>query len=199
MTAKSTAGAASKGAAPRGSAASSEVVEVYKILVEAGEPLTVPQIAERMPRTGYVSAAMQKYREHKEKTDPTWLDGKSATWSKPAQDEAFMWWVRAVVRSGVHYKKFIVNAKPVQNMYGTVKEGTYLPGTAPMVRHHVWVETVTLAPWSPELQTELVGGQVAGMQFLNQLDEFERLGKKPKATEMASLLKLAEQAIRKNH
>ena len=62
-----------------GSAAASETVEAYRILVEAGEPLTVAQIAERFPRTAYPSAACNAYREHKEKTDPTWLNGKGVS------------------------------------------------------------------------------------------------------------------------
>jgi hypothetical protein len=179
---------ASKGAA-RGRPASSELVQVYRILVEAGQPLTVPQIAERFPKTGFVSSAMQQYAKHKAKADPTWLEGKTERWSNAAQAEAMNWWVRQVVTHGLHIKILNMQAKP-----GAGRMGTYLPGRAPKVRRKVWVESVTLVDWSPELETELTRGHSAGMEFIAQLDGYRRKSKPSAATK--ALLDLAERAIR---
>ncbi|HEY7487575.1 MAG TPA: hypothetical protein VH912_24180 [Streptosporangiaceae bacterium] len=180
---------------PRGRAASSEIVKIYQILRDAGEPMTVPEIAERFPRTGYVSQAMQDYAKHKAEVDPTWLEGKTERWSDAAQDEAFVWWVRKVVRLGAHIRILNVRAKPVQNAHGRTREGTYSPGRAPKVRRRVWVEKTVLVDWTPDLETELNRGHAAGMQFLSRLAEY-RTGQRHKAADTKELLDLAERAIR---
>jgi hypothetical protein len=194
---------APKGAA-RGRGASSKLVEVYKILFKAGEPLTVPQIAEQMPRTGYLSAAMTGYREHKERTDPTWLEGKGATWSRSAQNEAMTWWVRKIVASGIRDKIFNTNSRSAtgrgqDNLGRITQEGTYSPGKPPKTYRPPTPGECKCRPmlvdWSPELEEELTGGHSAGMQFLSQLDESRR-GKLTMAQAKA-LLDLAERAIRK--
>ena len=185
--------AASKGAA-RGRAASSELVQVYRILVEAGEPLTVPQIAERFPRTGFVAAAMQQYAKHKAEVDPTWLEGKSERWSATAQTEALIWWVRQVV-DVARMNKYLVNtSKGAAGPGGRYREGTYEPGKPPKVLRKVWKESATLVDWSPELETELTRGHSAGMEFIAQLDDYRRKSKPSAATK--ALLALAERAIR---
>lgn len=198
MTApKKKAEAAPKGAAsPRGSAAKSELVEVYKILHHSQEPLTVPEIAALMPKTGYGSAAMNAYREHKEATDPTWLEGKEGVWSAAAQREAMIWWVRRIVKSGVHTKKLSVNTKPVQNMHGISVEGTYSAGVAPMVRVKTFTEHSTLVPWTPDLAEKLNRGHAAGMEFIAELDAMRLATKKPTVAEWRALAELAERAIR---
>src|SRR5262245_17384253 len=133
-------GAASPRKRPRGAAASSELVAVYGILLKAGKPLTVPEIAEQMPRTGFASEAMRQYTRHKEQNDPTWLEGKGGRWSPTAMNEAMEWWVRKIVSDGVHTKKFKVKAIPGRGR----GDGTYEPGVAPKVRRMRWVEQPTL-------------------------------------------------------
>jgi hypothetical protein len=185
--------AASKGAAP-GRSTSSELVQVYRILVDAGEPLTVPQIVERFPRTGFVSAAMQEYAKHKAGADPTWLEGKGDRWSNAAQAEAMIWWVRKIVRLACQTKILNVTSKSTQNAAGRVREGTYEPGKPPKVQRRVWVEKTAVVDWSPELETELTRGHSAGMEFIAQLDGYRRKSKPSAATK--ALLDLAERAIR---
>ena len=180
--------AASKGAA-RGPSTSSELVQVYRILSEAEQPLTVPQIAERFPRPGFISAAMQKYAKHQAKAQPAWLDGKSERWSDAAQAEAMTWWIREVVSNGIHSRIFTTKAKP-----GRSREGTYLPARPPKVRRRIWEEKWIDVDWSPELETELTRGHAAGMEFIAQLDDYRRKSKPSAATK--ALLALAERAIR---
>jgi hypothetical protein len=195
-------GAAPKGAAPkaaRGKGAKAENVEVYKILKAASEPLTVPQIADRMPKTGYESAAMNAYREHKQAVDPTWLEGKTERWSSTARREAMVWWVRKIVRSLVHSKNLKVNERPVVNQNTVVREGAYLPGMAPKVRRIVWVEEATLIDWTPELSESLNRGHVAGMEFTKRYTDYRCDGKKHTKAEAEALLELADRAIRPHH
>ena len=192
-------GAAPKGAAPaRGRHASSELVEVYKILTKAGEPLTIPQIAERMPKTGYASAAMQAYKTHlKEKQPGVWTALESLSrWPEETQHEAMVWWIRQIVRLGCQKEILKVTAKPVQNMYGTVREGTYAAGRPPKVLRTVWVEkTNELVDWSPDEETALNEGHTAGMEFMRRLEEV-RGGKTRLTQREREMYELAEKAIR---
>jgi len=182
------------GAVPRGGrAASTRIVEVYRILVKAGRPLTVPQIAEQMPK-GLLSAAMNKYREHKERTEPTWLIGKGTRWDAACQTEAMVWWTRRIVNHGRETGVFIVTSKGHFSGAAGRREGTYTPGRPPMVRRIRYVERAPLVPWSLEDEIALNGGVGAGMEFMRQLGEYRERGKHT-ATETKALLDLAERAI----
>jgi hypothetical protein len=193
-------GAAPKGAVPKGlNVTSSEAVEVYKILHAAQQPLTVPQVAERMPKTGYESAAMNAYREHKQVSEPSWLEGRSERWGPIARKEAMVWWVRKIIRSGVNTKIFAVDAKPIQNMSGRIREGTYKPGRVPKIRRVVWVEQATTVDWTPELSEDLNRGHVAGMEFTKRYTDYRCDGKKHTKAEAEALLELADRAIRPHH
>jgi hypothetical protein len=164
---------------------------VYKILVKAGEPLTVPQIAEQMSR-GFLSAAMNQYREHKTETDPTWLDGKGDRWSPPAQREAMVWYVRRIMKSGRETKKFKVTTSDPRNWR---VEGTYTPGKPPMVRRMVWTQKPRTVPWTLEDDQALNAGHGAGIQFMAEIDDFLARTKHP-WDEARALFELAKRAIR---
>jgi hypothetical protein len=104
-------GAAPSGAAPRGDSASSEIVEVYKILYQAGEPLTVPEIVKRFP-PGFESAAMRKYREHIKRTRPGLASAVAGTrWPTETVAEAMEWYI--------HVRRIV-----------TVEKATLVPWTA---------------------------------------------------------------------
>jgi hypothetical protein len=185
--------------ANRGREASHQLVDVYKILAKAGKPLTVPEIVQQMP-SSYRSGASRKYKEHKEKTDPTWLEGKTSQWSDAATAEAMTWYVRQTVRSGCQSKNFRPVTKSWTSRGGTAgkvtREGTYEADRPPTVKRTIWVEKTTLVPWSLEEETALARGQVAQHQFLQKLPEYREKAK-PTATETKELLDLAERAIRK--
>jgi Sigma-70, region 4 len=54
-------------------------------------------------KSPYATAAVQAYRQHKEQTDPTWLDGKrDGRWSSGATGEALVWWIRQTTLRGVN-------------------------------------------------------------------------------------------------
>jgi hypothetical protein len=171
-------------------------VEVYKILTKASEPLTVPQIAERFP-PGFASAAMTKFREHKEKTDPYWLEGKGARWSDGAKREAMVWYVRRIVRSGIDSSHLTTVSRTQARSGAITYEGTYAanPDHLPTVR--MWVTRQLQVSWSLEVEASLSRGHVAGMEFLRRLNIYREKGKHS-ATETKALLDLAEQAIRKD-
>lgn len=177
--------------------ASSEQVLVYKILHKAGRPLAVPEIADQVPRTGYLSFAMNAYREHKEETDPTWLIGKSDPWPKDCQREAMVWWVRGIVEDGLHAGRFSVKTKRVTNRAtrAIITEGSYTPGRPPTVSVMEYREHKKLVPWTPELDSMLNRGPVAGVEFLQKLADY-RTRDRHNSTETRDLLDLAEQAIR---
>lgn len=163
----------------------------------AGEPLTVPQIAERMPKTGLLSAAMRKYREHKEKTDPDWLIGKGARWDHTDETEAMVWWVQKIVRRGCQ-------SKILTNTSGNPKnphvEGVYAPNldNPPKVRRMVWVQQPRLVNWTLEDDRELNAGHGAGIEFMSGIDEFIELPKHP-WQETKAILELAKRAISAKH
>ncbi len=77
-------------------------------------------------------------------------------------------------------------------------DGTYKPNPdhAPKVRRVVMVEKAVVVPWSAEEENTLNRRHIAGMEFLQQIDEYRQ---KPKHTtaETKALLDLAERAIRK--
>jgi hypothetical protein len=178
--------------AARGRAARSELVLVYKILHKAGRPLTVPEIAELCPRTGYLSEAMNRYREHKERTDPTWLSGRGDRWPADCEREAMVWWVRGIVKYGLTHRILECKTKPVGRNVKT--EGSYVPGRPPMVSVKVYREHKTLVPWTPELETGLSRGHVAGMEFLRLLRDY-RDGHKRIPADLDKMLGEAERAI----
>ena len=52
-------------------------------------------MALRLLRPDAMSDAIGAYTEHKQQTQPSWLDGKrNGAWSKRAKQEAWRWWVR---------------------------------------------------------------------------------------------------------
>jgi hypothetical protein len=182
-----------------GAVAGSEQVEVYKILAKAGHPLTVPEIA-RQVHPGYRSAAMNAYREHKEQTDPPWLEGKSDRWSDPAMAQAMQWWVRQIIKGGLQGARGIftcISKTTVARGTGDaaiIREGTYVPGRPPRIKRKTWVERTEIVFWTPELNAALNKGPVAGMTFLSKLAEY-RTRERHTAAETRELLELAERAI----
>lgn len=184
--------------APRGRAAADELVEVYKILVKAGTPLTVPEIAALMPKTGYGSWSQNAYRKHKEETDPVWLEGRGdKPWTPGMKKEAMVWWVRQIVKSGTHLKKFNVRERPKANASGIIQEGTVVPGNPPMVLRKEWVQKSTLVPWSLEAEAAITGGHGAGMEF-RQWYESEFVGNSHKVAELRQKIELAYRAVCKD-
>lgn len=184
-----------EGVSRRGPASSSETVQVYKILVEAGEPLTVPQIVQRFP-PGFESAAMNAYRKHKEETDPTWLEGKeSGRWGAEAQAEAMVWWVRKIIRTAIINKVINSMMEGAHSRNTIVRESTYVPGKPPNVRRTVWVQVSRTVPWTLEDDQELNRGKSAELEFLATVDDWRRKPK-PRAADARALLDLAERVIR---
>jgi hypothetical protein len=184
----------------------SGLVEVYKILVKASEPLTADQIAERVG-PGFSSAAMTGYREYKQRTDPAWLKGKGPRWNEADQTEAMVWWVRQKLNDGIEFAGwgpgFFAYANPSADLADVLngtyqrRETTYAPGDhVPKVRRLVWVCQPVIEDWSLD---ELIGDNrrhVASMEFLTKLDAYRGRGKRVSA-ETRELLELAERAIRK--
>lgn len=187
-----------KGAA-RGRAASSELVKIYEILHKAGKPLTVPEIAELMPKTGYMSAALNAWREHNEAraragdvAAKAWLETMPDRPGPAMQKAAMIWWVRKTVSTG-RMNKYFVNTS--SNPKNTRVEGVYLPGKVPYVSRKVWEERTTLVEWSAELSEQLNRGHAAGIEFTAKLNDY-RLHAKRIPAEIKELLDLAERAIR---
>jgi hypothetical protein len=75
-----------------------------------------------------------------------------------------------------------------------ITEATYTTGKPPRIKRKVWVEQDITVYWTPELNTDLNKGPVAGMEFLNRLAEY-RAGKRHTAAETREMLDLAERAI----
>jgi hypothetical protein len=191
-------GAAPSGAAPRGDSASSEIVEVYKILYQAGEPLTVPEIVKRFP-PGFESAAMRKYREHIKRTRPGLASAVAGTrWPTETVAEAMEWYIRQIIQTGLMNRKFANKLKLTRNIAGEItREGKYTIGpSVPHVRRIVTVEKATLVPWTAEENSEITQRHIAGMRFLTEYDAYKHTPKATKA-QAEQLLELAEQAIKK--
>ena len=187
-----------KGGAPRGKETRSELREVYKILHLAGKPLTVPEIAERMPKTGWLAAAMNAYREHLEATLPSVVQVRSGTWTAQQQREAMEWWVRKVVSSGVRDKIINANVAPQRGGHGGGSSGgTYVPGPKPPhIRVIRYVEKPENVEYSPELDEQLSRGHVAGMEYIKRYDEMTCDNKKHTIAEWKALAELGNRAIR---
>jgi hypothetical protein len=75
-------------------------VKPQKKFIVAQLRADIEALADEIRRTAtadLVAAAVRKYREHKQQTDPTWLEGKGNQWSLEAQREAMRWRVASVV------------------------------------------------------------------------------------------------------
>ena len=158
---------ASNGRTPRGRPASSAAVAYWKVLHQAGEPLTHDQVAERWTdRTGFTSDAMRAYREHKQQTDPTWLDGKGDSWSKAAKEEAWRWWVRQVGLSMRNTKR--ISVSHARGPGGILN--TYVPAEPPVVQRIRYEAVAQLVPFDPDEVEDEDAGHVAGMRYTSTVD-----------------------------
>jgi len=174
---------ASNGRVPRGRPASSATVAYWKVLHQAGEPLTHDQVAERWTdRTGFMSDAMRAYREYKEQHDPTWLEGKAeGSWSRAAKEEAWRWWVREIGKSLINIKRISVYERRNGNQNIPART-TYVTAEPPIVQRFRYKAVSVLVPYDPDEVEDEDAGHVAGMRYMQSVDdaiaELEKIGDK---------------------
>lgn len=175
---------------PRGKAASTETVELFKLVFNAGRPVTFEEIVTGLP------AAMRShaYREYKQHLIEQAVPVKDDGWNDQEKDAAWRWWVGRLVFSGVNTKRLIVETESGRSTRGATQEDKrYTPGIAPMVDRVV--STTERVPWSPEV--ELPGVQaVAKANFQQGSTELLRAdGRHNTKAEVDRVLRLGRQAL----
>lgn len=185
-----------------GPVANSATVKAYELLKRADGPLTVRELAEQFPTTGFGSASMRAYREwadeHDESTSAL-LAQIGDAWPKATRQTAMEWWIyHRVLKVG---SKTLTRSFHFRSATGRgagrnfdYRDSLWLPDRPPKVRIKVWVEQATTVDWTPELEADLKQGAAAGIEYLAKLDEHR--AKRGRRTKTDDLLDLAERAIR---
>jgi len=182
----------------RGRPASSQTVDLYRLLHEADHPMTLDEIAAEvggMP-SAYRTAANIAYREHLPQLNRHGLPVKDTEpWTDADRDAAWRWWLGELVNSCRIKGLVIVTAQDGSDPNG--KPRSKLAYTAN--RDHppvtwAWGIGRRTAYWTPEIAA--TGARhLTGMRFLQESDE---LSMKPKTKTEAQLRKRVAELERIN-
>lgn len=195
MTARAGAGRSpAPGKPQRRSAAQPEVVDLYRLLYQPKQPLTVADIAENMPPAYKTHANLEFRKDGESRGYPIKSD-----WTAEERHTAWFWWIRELITRNWKTKMVIATDSSGAVVNYTAKSGKRLDelafrantDTPPVVADVALTEV--LVTWTPEIG-ETGKRHAAGMAFLNQVGAL--LAKPKLPDDIKQALELAESAIR---
>jgi len=125
------------------------VVEAYRIVHNAGKPVTFKELCDKLP-PAYRATAATWYREREVEAG---RPEPAAKWTAKQKETVWGMWVQDLCRSLIRSKQFSANQEdggkpPAPTAADYWDRVAFLPRTPPMVE--VVTQTKKVAPWSPD-------------------------------------------------